>query len=111
MCYLIPGPLPCPEVVAVFYIRPAEVPTLSSVEGDAQVERQNTVVGFLTQKLVRQAGTTVSEKELLLQRRELTWYYHRPILQTDPCFGQSQIGHTPNTEYFELRMASELLTG
>ena len=111
VCYLIPGPLPCPEVVAVFYIRPAEVPTLSSVEGDAQVERQNNVVGFLTQKLVRQAGTTVSEKELLLQRRELTWYYHRPILRTDPCFGQSQIGHTSNTEYFELRMASELLTG
>ena len=48
MCYLVPGPTPCPEVVAVFYIRPAEVPTLSSVEGDAQVEQQNTVVGFLT---------------------------------------------------------------
>ena len=48
MRYLVPGPLPCPEVVAVFYIRPAEVPTLSSVEGDAQVEQQNTVVGFLT---------------------------------------------------------------
>ena len=40
--------MPCPEVVAVFYIRPAEVPTLLSVEGDAQVEQQNTVVGFLT---------------------------------------------------------------
>ena len=48
MCHPVPGPLPCPEVVAVFYIRPAEVPTLSSVEGDAQVEQQNTVVGFLT---------------------------------------------------------------
>ena len=48
VCYLIPGPLPCPEVVAVFYIRPAEVPTLFSVEGDAQVEQRNTVVGFLT---------------------------------------------------------------
>ena len=48
MCYLVPGPLPCPEVVAVFYIRPAEVPTLFSVERDAQVEQQNTVVGFLT---------------------------------------------------------------
>ena len=48
MRYLVPGPLPCPEVVAVFYIRPAEVPTLFSVEGDAQVEQQNTVVGFLT---------------------------------------------------------------
>ena len=48
MCYLVPGPLPCPEVVAVFYIRPAEVLTLFSVGGDAQVERQNTVVGFLT---------------------------------------------------------------
>ena len=40
--------MPCPEVVAVSYIRPAEVPTLFSVEGDAQVERQNTIVGFLT---------------------------------------------------------------
>ena len=48
MLYLVPGPLPCPEVVAVFYIRPAEVPTLFSVEGDAQVKQQNTVVGFLT---------------------------------------------------------------
>ena len=48
MRYLVPGPLPCPEVVAVFYIRPAEVPTLFSVEGDAQVEQQNTVVGFIT---------------------------------------------------------------
>ena len=49
--YLVPGPPPCPEVVAVFYIRPVEVPTLFSVEGDAQVERQNTVVGFLTLEL------------------------------------------------------------
>ena len=48
MRYLVPGPPPCPEVVAVFYIRLAEVPTLFSVEGDAQVEQQNTVVGFLT---------------------------------------------------------------
>ena len=48
MCHLVPGPLPCPEVVAVFYIRPAEVPTLSSVERDAQVEQQNTVARFLT---------------------------------------------------------------
>ena len=46
--YLVPGPLPCPEVVAVFYIRPAEVPTLFSVEGDAQVKQQNPIVGFLT---------------------------------------------------------------
>ena len=48
MCYLVPGPPPCPEVVAISYIRQAEVPTLFSVEGEAQVERQNTVVGFLT---------------------------------------------------------------
>ena len=40
--------MPCPEVVAVSYIRPAEVLTLLSVEGDAQAEQQNTVVGFLT---------------------------------------------------------------
>ena len=51
MCHLVPGPLPCPEVVAVSYIRPAEVPTLFSVEGDAQVEQQNTVVGFLTVRI------------------------------------------------------------
>ena len=46
--YLVPGPTPCPEVVAISYIRPAEVPTLFSVEGEAQVKQQNTVVGFLT---------------------------------------------------------------
>ena len=40
--------MPCPEVVTVSYIRQAEVLTLSSVEGEAQVEQQNTVVGFLT---------------------------------------------------------------
>ena len=61
MRYLVPGPTPCPEVVAVFYIRPAKVPTLFSVEGDAQVEQQNTVVGFLTyiaeyEVLVEMAG-------------------------------------------------------
>ena len=54
---LVPGPLPCPEVVAVFYIRPAEVPTLFSVEGDTQVEQQNTVVGFLTQSLYLDRST------------------------------------------------------
>ena len=48
VCYLVPGPTPCPEVVTVFYIRPAKVPTLSSVEGEGQVEQQNTIVGFLT---------------------------------------------------------------
>ena len=31
--------------------------------------------GWYAQKLVGQADTTVSEKELLLQRRELTWYH------------------------------------
>ena len=40
--------MPCPEVVAVSYIRPAEIPTLFSVEGDAQVEQKNTAVGYLT---------------------------------------------------------------
>ena len=45
--------MPCPEVVAVFYIKSAEVPTLLSVEGDAQVERPNTVVGFLTNRLLQ----------------------------------------------------------
>ena len=48
MCYLVPGPTPCPEVVAVSYIRLARVPTLSGVEGEAQVEQQNTVVRFIT---------------------------------------------------------------
>ena len=52
VCYLVPGPTPCPEVVAVSYIRPAEVPTLFSVEGEAQVERQNTVVGVMTPPMV-----------------------------------------------------------
>ena len=52
MHYLVPGPTPCPEVVAVFYIRLAKVPTLFSVERDAQVEQQNTVVGFLTSPLL-----------------------------------------------------------
>ena len=60
MCHLIPGPLPCPEVVAVSYIRPAEVPTLFSIEGDAQVEQQNTVVGFLTQDVLH--GDTAGEE-------------------------------------------------
>ena len=50
--YLVPGPTPCPEVVAVSYIRLAEVPTLFSVEGDAQVEQKNTAVRFLTQKVL-----------------------------------------------------------
>ena len=40
--------MPCPEVVAISYIRPAKVPTRFRVEGEAHVKRQNTVVGFLT---------------------------------------------------------------
>ena len=48
MCYLVPGPMPCPEVVAISYIRQAEVLTLSSVEGDAQVEQKNHTNWFLT---------------------------------------------------------------
>ena len=48
MHYLVSGPTPCPEVVAVSYIRLAEVPTLFSVEGDTQVEQKNTTVRFLT---------------------------------------------------------------
>ena len=50
--YLVPGPTPCPEVVAVSYIRLAKVPTLFSVERDAQVKQKNTVVGFLTSNIV-----------------------------------------------------------
>ena len=49
VCYLVPGPTPCPEVVAVFYIRPAEVPTLFSVEGNAQVKQKNHECGLLTE--------------------------------------------------------------
>ena len=48
MHYLVPGPVPCPEVVAVFYIRLAKVPTPFSVEGDAQVKQKNHTVGLLT---------------------------------------------------------------
>ena len=62
MCYLVPGPTPCPEVVAVFYIRLAEVPTLFSVEGDAQVEQQNTVVGFLTTVLGQGPGARTTSR-------------------------------------------------
>ena len=43
--------MPCPEVVAISYIRPAEVPTLFSVEGDAQVKQKNHKRGLLTQPL------------------------------------------------------------
>ena len=63
MCYLVPGPLPCPEVVAVFYIRPAKVPTLFSVEGDAQVEQQNTVVRFLTYWMIAVVFHSTAESE------------------------------------------------
>ena len=31
--------------------------------------------GWYAQKLVRQAGTTVSENELVNTREELTWYH------------------------------------
>ena len=66
MCRLVPGPPPCPEVVAVFYIRPAEVPALFSVEGDAQVEPQNTAVGFLTDmRVVRVERDAVELHELV----------------------------------------------
>ena len=63
MHYLVPGPTPCPEVVAVFYIRPAEVLTLFSVEGDAQIERQNTVVGFLTTTATGMKRSTIEPQD------------------------------------------------
>ena len=66
MRYLVPGPPPCPEVAAVFYIRQAEVPTLVSVKGDAQVERQNTVVGFLTHQLCYINSLLVSPDRLTM---------------------------------------------
>ena len=63
--YLVPGPTPCPEVVTVFYIRPAEVPTLFSVEGEAQVKRQNTVVGFLTDRVKGYVARTIDRKSVV----------------------------------------------
>ena len=69
MRYLVPGPTPCSEVVAVFYIRLAEVPTLFSVEGDAQVEQQNTVVGFLTDSFMRESVEVLLVLELLRHER------------------------------------------
>ena len=40
-----------------------------------RVSKQDTVAGKHKKQVVWQAGTTVSEKELLLQERELTWYH------------------------------------
>ena len=48
VCYLVPGSPPCPEVVAVSYIRQAEDLTLFSFEGDAQVKQKNHERRFLT---------------------------------------------------------------
>ena len=48
MSYLVPGPMPRPEVVTVSYIRLAKVLTLFSVEGDAQIEQKNHANRFLT---------------------------------------------------------------
>ena len=81
MCHLVPGPLPCPEVVAVFYIRLAEVPTLLSVEGDAQVEQQNTVVGFLTQ------ATSGKEEQESYEPEQDSWQISR--LVSADTFGAS----------------------
>ena len=44
--------MPCPEVVAVSYIRQAENLTPFSVEGDAQVKQKNHKRGFLTKKVM-----------------------------------------------------------
>ena len=55
VCYLVPGPVPCPEVVTVSYIRLAEVLTLSSVERDAQVKQKNHEHRFLTRNAIKQA--------------------------------------------------------
>ena len=49
VCYLVPGPTPCPEVAAISYIEQAEVPTLFRVERDAQVKQKNHKRRFLTQ--------------------------------------------------------------
>ena len=70
MRYLVPGPTPCPEIVAISYIRLVEVPTLLSVEGEAQVERQNTVVGFLTSWIM--VGVFIERGMLILV---IAWKY------------------------------------
>ena len=69
--YLVPGPTPCPEVVAVSYIRPAEVPTLFSVEGDAQVKQKNTAVGFITP--VACTGYHMRAKQVILWKSSVSW--------------------------------------
>ena len=51
--WLVPGPMSCPEVVAISYIRLAKVLALFSVEGDAQVEQKNHTSGFLTIYMLR----------------------------------------------------------
>ena len=94
MRYLFPGPPPCPEVVAVFYIRLAEVPTLFSVEGDTQVEQQNTVVGFLTAKV----GMTLScsQADLPHQRVQHTTLFNQEAMV-------AARGHTPSAGQQTLR--------
>ena len=94
MCYLVPGPTPCPEVVAVSYIRPAEVPTLPCVEGEAQVERQNTIVGFLTSwnPSLLQTHTDLPPYSAQI----VSWvicapHVHRPHLGTLPCICEHQV--------------------
>ena len=73
MCCLIPGPTPCPEVVAVSYIRLAKVLTLCSVEGDAPVEQKNHKCGFLTSTSVQHcevaAVSTLATVEGTLTKR------------------------------------------
>ena len=51
--------------------------TSGEVTGLSQdrVSKQDAVAGKHKKQVVWQADTTVSEKELLLQVRELTWYH------------------------------------
>ena len=56
--------MPCPEVVAVSYIRQAENLTPFSVEGDAQVKQQNTTVGFLTTCAATPCSSNISTLQL-----------------------------------------------
>ena len=65
MCYLVPGPTPCPEVVTISYIRPAKVLTLFSVKGDTQVEQKNHECGFLTPR------TTCSEEQETYDKEDI----------------------------------------
>ena len=67
----------CARVSAQLQLMNSMVLTSGEVTGLSQdsASKQDAVDGEHRKQIVRQAGTTVSEKELLLQVRELTWYH------------------------------------